>query len=189
MEFCLSNQKTIPMHTTYLLLGGNKGDVLTSFREALCMFPEEGMQVINQSSIYRSEPWGMDSTIPWFYNQVIKVLTGKKAGALLHTILGIEKALGRSREPGIVESRTIDIDILLYDKAVIAIPGLVIPHPRMHLRRFALTPLYEIAPDMMHPVMKQTIGQLLTDCKDPLRVERITDSPVAGTQMRNTSQP
>lgn len=189
MEFCLSNQKAISMHTSYLLLGGNKGDVLAIFREALRMFPEAGLQVVAQSSIYQSEPWGMDNTTPWFYNQVIKVRTNKKAAELLNAILDIEKALGRSRKPGIMDSRTIDIDILLFNNAAIAIPGLVIPHPRMHLRRFALTPLHEIAPGMVHPVLKQTVRQLLTDCKDSLRVEKTTVFPDSGNQMQNTSQP
>lgn len=155
--------------TVYLSLGSNLGeraDMLASARVRLGILVGK---VEVASSIYETAPWGK-SDQPAFLNQVIGVRTKLSPRVLLDTTLAIEKSLGRVRaEPW--GPRTIDIDILLYDGQAVDEPGLVIPHPAMHERRFVLTPLTEIAPEMKHSVLGKTIRELLDNCGDPLKVE------------------
>lgn len=114
----------------------------------------------------------------WFVNIAIEAETDLSPRDLLARIEAIEHELGRSR-PFANAPRTIDLDILLYGRAIVTEPDLVIPHPRMSERRFVLEPLAEIAPDAVHPTACKTIAELLADCPDPGRVHRHTpaDSP------------
>jgi len=96
---------------------------------------------------------------------------------IMHEILDIEKAMGRIREKGIVSPRPVDIDILFIDNMIISEPGLEVPHPRLHLRRFALQPLSEIAPDLIHPIFNTSIMALLNICGDHLTVTRLSEPP------------
>jgi len=81
--------------------------------------------------------------------------------------------MGRVRNHQGYQSRIIDLDILFYNDLVLSLPDLVLPHPRLHLRRFVLEPLNEIVPGLIHPVFRKSIQQLLNECKDPLAVEKI----------------
>ncbi len=160
------------MHKAFLLLGGNLGDVPDTFSNALNLLEARGISVLRKSALYQSEPWGMESG-KLFINQAVEVFTSMDPVELLNALLDIEKIFGRTRIEGQVLSRNIDIDILLFDERVVCLPELTIPHPRMHLRRFVLEPLYEIAPLARHPLLHHTIGQLLQDCTDKLKVTKL----------------
>ncbi len=160
------------MHTAYLLLGGNMGDKEAAFLRAANLLGERGIQIKRQSCLYESEPWGMDSN-RMFYNQALEVITRLDARALLAVLLEVEVLMGRTRVAGRMDSREIDIDILLYDDKVVHGSDLVIPHPRLHLRKFALMPLNDLIPETLHPVLHKTIGYLLSHCEDPLAVRKV----------------
>lgn len=106
---------------------------------------------------------------------VVEIKTTLAPKELLDTLLSIEKELGRTRQAGIVDARSIDIDILLYGDIVIDEPEITIPHPRMHLRRFTLVPLVEIAPNLPHPTLKKKVNELLLICQDSLKVTAVVD--------------
>lgn len=153
-----------------LLLGGNLGDRADLLRQARGLLAQYAGKIVRQSALYESEPWGFVSP-GWFMNQVIELETALPPLQLLSVTQQIEKSLGREKLPGAgYASRTIDIDILFFGKQIIRTPGLVIPHPRLHERLFALLPLCEIMPDMEHPVLKKTLRTLLQECADAGKV-------------------
>ena len=154
------------MHTTVLLLGGNKGDVLSTFQLSIQAFEEKGYTLFKKSSIYCSKSWGYESE-NIFYNQVLILKTNNSPQDILNDLLSIEEKLGRTRNSSdTYEDRTIDIDIIFYDDRVIEEENLVIPHPRLHLRNFCLVPLMEIIPNFIHPGLNKSIGQLTEECTD-----------------------
>ncbi len=159
------------MYTAYILLGGNQGDVALVFRKAVVMISEAGLNVSERGSLFKSDAWG-EGVQGAFYNQLLILRVGLEPMELLAALLGIEHKLGRERKPGVVSDRTIDMDILLIDDLIVSLPGLTIPHPRMHQRRFALVPLCEMVPFLIHPVLGKTMWQLLEDTTDQLRVEK-----------------
>jgi 2-amino-4-hydroxy-6-hydroxymethyldihydropteridine diphosphokinase len=163
------------MEICYLLLGSNSGDRLAYLGKAVEAVGKFTGPVTRCSSVYETEPWGFDDNKA-FLNQVIEIRTNMQAADLMDQILAAETMLGRMRTPESpgYESRTIDIDILFYGQCVIDQPGLIIPHPRLHLRRFTLVPLAEIVPDMIHPVLKKSIAQLESICPDKLKVVKYT---------------
>ncbi len=165
---------TAAMAIVYLLLGGNKGDVPATFSKVLSLLKEEGVRILSAGPLYKSEPWGMETT-DMFYNQPVAVDTSLSPRQLLNRLLSIERSLGRKRTAGVTGSRAIDIDILFYDDKIISFPDLEIPHPRLHLRKFALLPLMDIAPDLQHPLLKKSIRQLVAELDDPLKVEKVRD--------------
>jgi 2-amino-4-hydroxy-6-hydroxymethyldihydropteridine diphosphokinase len=117
----------------------------------------ERMRLGKVSSIYDTEPVGPISQ-PRFLNLAVEALTNLKPEGLLAMVKGIEQKMGRAGRTG--EPRVIDIDILLYGDQVVNTPALIIPHAQMHLRSFVLVPLSEIAPEVVHPVLKKTIREL-----------------------------
>jgi 2-amino-4-hydroxy-6-hydroxymethyldihydropteridine diphosphokinase len=152
---------------TLLLLGSNLGDRAMNLRKSSELLSEMAGEILSRSSIYETEPWNMDEA-SWFLNQVILIKTAKSPRALMSQIESIESQMGRKTNPSKVnyESRIIDIDILYMSTIILNEPGLNIPHPRLHLRKFTLIPLCEIAPNFIHPVFLKTQIQLLEECAD-----------------------
>lgn len=146
------------MATVYISLGSNVGDRAANLRAATAELSRLG-QVRQTSPIYATEPVEYTKQDE-FLNCVVELETRLVPQALMETILGIEQHMGRVRgaDKG---PRSIDLDLLLYDNQVVEAPGLKIPHPAMHRRRFVLAPLADIAPEAMHPVLKQTARELL----------------------------
>ena len=142
----------------YVGLGSNLGDRAANLAEARRRLNESG-QIVAASSIYETDPWGVDPGQPVYLNQVVSIATPLPPADLLMVLLRIELDMGRVRTgPG--APRLIDLDLLLYGDQVIDEPGLTLPHPRMCERAFVLVPLAEIAPDAVHPVNSLTIGAL-----------------------------
>ena len=155
------------MHSAFLLLGSNMGDKANLLQQARELLNEQAGTIVQQSSLYESEPWGFVSP-DWFVNQALKIETDLAPLQLLAVTQQIEKTLGRKQKSTTenYSSRTIDIDILLYDNTTIHLPELIIPHAQLHERRFALIPLCEIAATIIHPNFQQSILELLAQCKD-----------------------
>lgn len=154
----------------YLLLGGNLGDKSQVFKETTKLINEKVGKITRQSHIYETEPWGFESS-DLFWNQVLELAVLISPQEVLNSTQKIEHLLGRTREAQHYDSRIIDIDILFYGDQIISLENLTIPHPRIQDRKFALVPLNEIAPDLIHPVFQKSMGQLLLECPDQLRVE------------------
>lgn len=155
------------MTEVYLLLGGNIGDSQNIFQQTIYLISNEIGPITKKSSIYRSPAWGFACEND-FFNQVICVTAKCKPDELIQICMQIEMKLGRTREPQSTgyTSRIIDIDVLLYGTSIINSASLTVPHPRMHLRRFTLLPLAEIAWNVLHPLENCTIDQLLHNCPD-----------------------
>jgi 2-amino-4-hydroxy-6-hydroxymethyldihydropteridine diphosphokinase len=148
-------------HTVYLALGSNVGNRAANLKAAIAALPPQ-MEVKAKSRVYETPPWGYTNQEK-FLNQVVKARTYLEPEPLLKHLKRLEVALGRvpTFQYG---PRLIDIDILLYDDLVFESDALKIPHPQMHERGFVLLPLMDIAPDLVHPVKKQTIRQLIAFC-------------------------
>lgn len=159
------------MNVAYLLIGGNMGDRKTILQNACAAINIACGGVIKKSSLYETAAWGSVHQ-PAFLNQALVIQTNNSAENLLTCLLGVEENLGRVRTEK-YGPRTIDIDILFFNDVHIQLPHLQIPHPQIAARRFVLEPLAEIAPSLMHPVLQQTIRQLLKNCTDSLPVHKI----------------
>ena len=142
----------------YLSLGSNLGDRSDNLRSAIERLGAFGT-VTAISSFYETEPVEVAAQ-PWFLNCVIALETEKMPRQLIAAVLDLEQEMGRRRTQH-KGPRIIDIDILLFGKSVVELPGLTIPHPAMDERRFVLEPFAEIAPEARHPVLKRTIRELL----------------------------
>ncbi len=151
--------------TAYIALGANLGNREANIRCALAkLIQTEGIWISRVSSLLENEAVGGPVDAPPFLNAATELKTTLGSHALLHRLLEIEKELGRTRRTK-WEPRLIDLDLLLYGDQIISSQELVVPHPLMHERRFALEPLAEIAPAAVHPVLQMTVGGLLENLK------------------------
>jgi len=163
------------MKTVYLSLGSNMGDRAQNINRAVGALADRGIRVTRRSSVYETEPVDVRGSAGWFLNCVVEAETEMMPQQLMNALLAIERSLGRRRSPrpdGLKESRTIDMDILLFSSSVVHAPELEIPHPRIAERRFVLVPFAEIAGNVEHPVFKKTITELLLETPDHSRVRR-----------------
>ncbi|MCY3590072.1 MAG: 2-amino-4-hydroxy-6-hydroxymethyldihydropteridine diphosphokinase [Acidobacteria bacterium] len=147
----------------FIALGSNLRPRTTNLRAALGHL-RSAAEVRAVSTFHRTRAVperGVRATDPEFLNAAAAVETDLDAHGLLATLLGIEASLGRDRTAA--GPRTIDLDLLLFGDRVIDAPGLVLPHPRLHRRRFVLEPLVEIAPNAWHPGLRKTAAELLTE--------------------------
>ncbi len=159
------------MHRVFLSIGGNLGnreEYLTLTRQQIS---QQIGEIVSQSDIYESEPWGFSHQNP-FLNQVVEVETTLSALCLLDICNKIEAQLGRNRlkSVGEYEARTVDIDILLFDSFIYTLPPLIVPHRHLHERMFVMEPLTQIAPQLVHPLLCQTMEQLKVACQDQGKV-------------------
>ena len=172
------------MPSVLLSIGSNQGDRLSGLLEVSDKLPVMAGPVTGYSSVFESEPWGFDADTQ-FLNQVVEVRTRLDPLGLIAVLQEIETGMGRIRQPGGYQSRTIDIDILFYDDWIIDTGNLQIPHPRLHLRRFVLEPLSEFRPAVIHPLMGLSVSQLLKDCEDKGKVRLYTHRSELGKYFRS----
>jgi 2-amino-4-hydroxy-6-hydroxymethyldihydropteridine diphosphokinase len=159
------------MNKAYLLTGGNEGDRFRNLQQAQTNIELICGRILQVSSLYETAPWGNPAQ-PDFLNQLLLIETNLDPLPLLRAILSIEEKGGRKRTVKNA-ARTIDIDILFFNRIIMETAGLTIPHPRIADRRFVLEPLNEISPDFIHPVSGKSIHQLLLECTDELLVKKI----------------
>ena len=147
-------------HVVYIALGTNLGNRLDNLRAAFGALPPE-VSVLAESHVYETPPWGYEDQ-PSFLNMVIKAETELEPEQLLQYLKELETELGREQSfhwgP-----RLIDLDILFYDDLVLDSPPLIIPHPRLHERAFVLVPLMDLAPELIHPVFKKSVRELIAE--------------------------
>ncbi len=153
----------------YLCLGSNLGDREENLRQALALLSPKA-DVEKLSAIYETDPVGYKEQ-PLFLNLVCRITTDLAPDELLHFVKNIEVQMGRI--PSFPHApRIVDIDILLYDTAIMETQNLAIPHPRLEDRAFALIPLMEIAPDLIHPKLGKSIAQLANDARGRKGVQK-----------------
>ena len=139
------------MARAFVGVGANLGDRERTIRRALELLDDRAdVEVVAVSALRETEPVGYVDQ-PRFLNGAAELRTGLEPRALLEVLLGVELELGRTRDGPRFGPRTIDLDLLVYDDVVLDEPGLTLPHPRVHERRFALEPLAELAPDLVIP--------------------------------------
>jgi 2-amino-4-hydroxy-6-hydroxymethyldihydropteridine diphosphokinase len=165
------------MSVVYLLTGSNQGNRKQNLYRAVHALNEFAGEVSQVSSIYESPAWGFDHPDD-FLNQAIALNTELSPYQLLDKILQLEANMGRTRNHKGYEARIIDIDILLYDELILQEEHLIIPHPRLEERRFALTPLAEIAAKIVHPKSQTSIQELLEICYDNSQVHLFMSATV-----------
>jgi 2-amino-4-hydroxy-6-hydroxymethyldihydropteridine diphosphokinase len=158
-------------HNVYLSLGSNLDDRAKNLRDAIAALRKAGIDVKRISSMYETEPVDyLDQ--PWFVNMALEAETELAPAALLQVLRGIETQMG-SKKLIAKGPRLIDMDVLLCGNEVIDTPELQIPHPRMHLRRFVLEPLAEIAPNVRHPVSGLRVSEMLARTLDKSVVRKL----------------
>ena len=156
------------MARVFLSLGSNLGDRLSNIQQAVrAIGMLDNTSIVKTSSFYDTEPWG-NKKQNWFVNCAIAIDTQLSPEELLLKCQDIEHTIGRIRnQKERWQERAIDIDILMYDNAIITEENLVIPHPYMHERAFVLVPMLEVKPDLIHPVFKKTISQFYDELENP----------------------
>jgi 2-amino-4-hydroxy-6-hydroxymethyldihydropteridine diphosphokinase len=148
-------------HIIYLALGSNLGDRLENLKQAIAALPPQA-EVKAKSHIYETPPWGYEDQAK-FFNQVLKAETYLQPEPLMKHLKRLEVALGRqtSFRNG---PRLIDIDLLFYDDLVLETRVLTLPHPRLHERGFVLLPMMDLAPGLVHPVLKKSVREMAASC-------------------------
>ncbi|MBI2179213.1 MAG: 2-amino-4-hydroxy-6-hydroxymethyldihydropteridine diphosphokinase [Deltaproteobacteria bacterium] len=156
-------------HQVYIGVGSNVGNKKENFLEALSRVAKlPDTKIVKESSLYESEPIG--DAKEWYVNGAIEIETKFKPDMLLKKFKNIERAMGRKKVKKRWGARIIDLDILLYDAAIVNKKNLRIPHPEMSSRKFVLLPLSEIAPQVIHPELGVTISELLINVKDDKKI-------------------
>jgi len=158
------------MNTAILLIGGNLGDRIGHLQQATQLIARNAGEIIKVSALYETAPWG-NVEQPDYLNQALQIATPLAALPLMHTLLETERQIGRIRQHK-WGARVIDIDMIFYNDDIINLPDLKIPHPRMQNRQFVLVPLNEIVPGHIHPVLHQSVKELLATCPDLLPATR-----------------
>ncbi len=163
----------MPERLIFIGLGSNQGDRQASLKRAVEALKGPGVRTAFASSVYRAEPVEVIDQEE-FLNQVVGCMTALPPEGILEVCLAVERSMGRvrTRDKG---PRVIDLDLLLCGDAIREDAALRVPHPRMHLRRFVLVPLVEIAPEARHPILRKTAAELLRTCPDRSRVERLDE--------------
>jgi 2-amino-4-hydroxy-6-hydroxymethyldihydropteridine diphosphokinase len=156
-------------HIVYLALGSNLDDRAANLKQALAALTPQ-LDVKAKSKVYETPPWGYQDQ-PKFLNQVVKAKTYLEPEPLLKHLKRLEVALGR-KESFPNGPRLIDIDILFFDELIFNSPALVIPHPRLHERAFVLVPLMDIDPELVHPVKRKSVREMLAEC-DQEGIEKV----------------
>lgn len=156
------------MAIVYLSLGSNTGDRIGYVQQAASLIgADENISIVRTSAFYETEPWNMN-TQTWFVNAVVEIKTKYTPLELLEICQKIEKQLGRTHnKTNDYQDRTIDIDILFYNKDIINEEKLTIPHKYVHLRAFTLVPMLELNADFVHPVLHKTIVEMHNDLENP----------------------
>jgi 2-amino-4-hydroxy-6-hydroxymethyldihydropteridine diphosphokinase len=164
--------KALEYNTAYLLLGGNLGDREANLKKAIELLNDKIGNVIAISSLYETAAWGKTDQ-PAFLNQAVSLRTRLTALEVLEHALNIEQELGRVRKDKWGE-RLIDIDLILFGDEIINIPDkLQVPHPHMQDRKFVMEPLAEIAPEVIHPLLGETMLDICRNITDPLEVKKL----------------
>jgi deoxyguanosine kinase len=159
------------MSKVYFSIGSNKGNRSGLINEAIDKIDIIIGKVLQKSSIYETKSWGFNSNN--FYNICILLESTLTPELILNKILTIEKDMGRLKTTDQYSDRCIDIDILFFDNRIVNSKSLEIPHPRIQLRKFVLTPMLELTPDLIHPILNKSIRQLELECVDkdqPIKV-------------------
>ncbi len=164
--------------TVLIALGGNLGDVEKTFLRAVAHLSSDLFDV-RMSPVYRTaphfdKPGCRAQDVPMYLNAVMVGQTYWPPDALLERLQAVERANGRRRGE-LCAPRSLDLDLLLYGDVILDAPASPLPHPRMHLRNFVLRPAADVAPNILHPVLGQTIAQLLASCRDDMTCEKLTD--------------
>ena len=172
---------------TYISIGTNQGDKLVNIQQAINSIADKVGAVLKVASVYETASWGFDSNN--FFNTCIKVSTYLPPEQLILRLLSIEKELGRTRKNTEGYSdRLIDLDILLFDDEIIFSKTLIVPHPRMLERKFALVPLVDIARNVIHPIEKKHLYICLENCNDTSGITKLNEKlarPIPITEKYN----
>ena len=162
------------MNTAFLLTGSNLGNREDQLEKARKLISGQCGIISRVSSLYETAPWGKTDQ-PAFLNQALLLQTEFDAPRLLRELLNVENSMGRIRHEK-YGPRIIDIDILFFNDEIIKLPHLTVPHPEIQNRKFALVPMNEIAPGLVHPILNKTIKNLLSTSKDKLEVKLLSKS-------------
>lgn len=152
------------MSKVYFSIGSNKGNRSQLINEAIDKIDISVGRVELKSSIYETQSWGFKSNN--FYNVCLLIESSLSVESIFNKILKIEKDMGRLKSGNKYSDRCIDIDILFVENIIVNSKNLIIPHPRLHLRKFVLTPMLDLTPDLIHPILNKSIKQLELECDD-----------------------